>query len=258
MYHKKIYVLNPSQSKRLIAKGIVTEPRITQALNEGKIFVGRGTTNSYVLEELFKAAEIDVKFNKGDYVAGIVDSEGNKCKWSVNKGPLYPEILIDKGKKVEVKDRVSEVKKFGRNDIILKGANALDINDVPGVLIRAGDGGTIGSMFPTIMLKGLTVICPIGLEKVIQEDIIELSLIMGVDDVIDGAGIIPMPFAESFTEVEALEILFDCEVYHVASGGVRSAAGSVSLLVGTETDEEFTKIDEFMKNIIEEPDFVPN
>ncbi len=253
MHTQKVYVLTPSQSKRLISKGILQEPLFEHALENGKIFVGRGSTNAYIIEELYKRKNIKEIFNKAEYMAGMVSSDNNICSWGVNKGKIAPEIIFEKGIPRKIENRVEEVKKFGRNDIILKGANALDRNNVPAVLIRAPDGGTIGTLYPIIAVKGLKVMCPIGLEKQVNEDLIEISQLMGMDDVVDGAGMIPMPFAESFTEIDALEVLFNCEAYHVASGGIRGAEGAVSLLVSVEEPEELQKIDVLMKEILREP-----
>jgi hypothetical protein len=256
MHTQKVFVLSPSQSKRLIAKGILQEPLFEHAVENGKIFIGRGSTNAYIVEELYKLKNIKEEFNKTEYMAGMVTSENYKCSWNVNKRKIAPELVFEKGNPRKIENRVEEIKKFGRNDIILKGANALDRNDIPAVLIRAPDGGTIGSLYPIIAVKGLKVMCPIGLEKQVNEDLIEISQLMGMDDVVDGAGMIPMPFAEPFTEIDALEVMFDCEVYHVASGGIFGAEGSISLLVCTEDPQELQKIDSFMQTILKEPNLM--
>ena len=54
MKSRKIFVFNPSQAKRLIAKGTLNLIQVQDALKSGKILVGAGTTNAYVLEELLK------------------------------------------------------------------------------------------------------------------------------------------------------------------------------------------------------------
>ena len=206
------------------------------------------------VEEL-NEAEVS-KINKKEFMAGNINSQGNKCSFAVNRCNMAPEYIIEKGVIRTIEDRVEEVQKFGINDIILKGANALDINAVPAVLVQDPNGGTIGTLIPPIAVKGLKVFCPIGLEKQINEDVLEIAQIMGVDHIPGGAGMIPMPFAEPFTEIDALEMLFDCEVYHVASGGISGAEGSVSLLVIAEDDDEMKKIEELMKEIQNEPNLV--
>ena len=67
-----LVVLTSSESKRLVAKGVAALPEVRQALQEGFVIIGRGTTNAFVAEEL-TGGKIE---NKGHYAAGfIVDGE---------------------------------------------------------------------------------------------------------------------------------------------------------------------------------------
>ncbi len=269
MKSRKIFVLNPSQSRRLIAKGVVNLPQIKDALKSGKIFVCRGSTNAYVLEELYKEAGIDTKFNKADFVSGQIIPGKKFMKWWIKprSDMKIKEVLFDKGQKKEIGetgDRIKELNKFKQGDIFIKGGNLIDINGIPGVLAAGLNGGTIGTSEGSIQMKGIDVICPIGLEKMIFGEISELQHLMGqlnLDSTSEGltAGLIPMPFATVISEIEALETLFNCNVYHVASGGVGGAEGSISLLVDTyEIEEEMNKINVFMNEIAEEPIYKPN
>jgi len=47
-----LFTLTPAESKRLIARGIVSIPEVQQAKEEGYLIVGRGSTNAYIVEEL--------------------------------------------------------------------------------------------------------------------------------------------------------------------------------------------------------------
>lgn len=260
----KIYCLNPSQSRRLIAKGIVALPQIQDALKNHKILVTKGSTNAYILEELYKLAGIKATFNKGDYTAGQIVPGKKFMNWGVNVGNKASEILLDKGQIKEVTDRTKEIYDFHYGDIILKGGNAIDSNGVPAVLVGAvNGGGTIGAIAGTVIGKGIQLICPIGLEKLIMCDLNDLAQIMGSENMDSPAegmacGLFPMPFASSFTEIDALELLFNCDTYHVASGGVGGAEGSVSLLVDCYEIEDIKTIDKFMQEIASEPVYQPN
>ena len=44
--------LTPAESKRLIAKGVAVLPEVRQALEQGIVIIGRGTTNAFVVEEM--------------------------------------------------------------------------------------------------------------------------------------------------------------------------------------------------------------
>lgn len=265
MKNRKVFILNPSQSRRLIAKGILALPQVQQALSEGKLYVSRGSTNAYVLEEIYQHLGISRQFNKGDFVAGQIIPGGPEklMKWWVNKGNRIDEILFVKGKPVEFEDRVKEVRKFGQGDIFLKGANALDSDGIPAVLAGGKDGGTIGTLQGIIQAKGIELICPIGLEKMVFNSVTETQVLMGTENMDMPAegipcGLIPMPFATVITEIEAMEALFECEVYHVASGGVGGAEGSVSLLVDAYDEAEMKRIIDFMANLAQESGYQPN
>ena len=45
--------LNPSESKRLIAKALLRHAKISRALSSGVLVINLGSTNAYVAEELF-------------------------------------------------------------------------------------------------------------------------------------------------------------------------------------------------------------
>jgi hypothetical protein len=268
MKTKKAFVLNPSQSKRLIAKGIVALPQIQDALENGRIFVARGSTNAYIVEEIFKFQKIQEPFNKADYTMGQVIPGEKFMNWTSNKKPC-PEIIFEKGKKIEIEDRAKELGKFKAGDIVLKGATAIDVKGVPGVLLGAPKGGgTIGEICGTIQAKGLELICPVGLEKMIYGDLQEIYPLMGIENCEMSAegfkcGIMPMPFGTAFTELDALETLFECNAYHVQSGGVGGAEGSVGILIDTEDAEEeaeneMQEIIKFMQEIATEPVYIPN
>ena len=148
---------------------------------------------------------------------------------------------------------------MGKGDIILKGANALDPEGVAGVLIGHPKGGTCGAFWGTLKARGLRLLIPIGLEKMVSHSIIYTSTEMGIDeiDIADGikSGLFPL-IGEVFTEIEALETLFDLEVLHIASGGVGGAEGSVTLLLIGE-EEVVAKAFDFCQKLKTVPPFVP-
>ncbi|HUU41686.1 MAG TPA: hypothetical protein VMW42_12150, partial [Desulfatiglandales bacterium] len=48
-----LVVLNPAQSRRLVAKGAVACPIVQEAYKNGMIIIARGITNAFVTEEFF-------------------------------------------------------------------------------------------------------------------------------------------------------------------------------------------------------------
>lgn len=62
-----IVVVVPSESKRLIAKGVLALPEVKRVLKEGLFVVSRGTTTAYIAEEI-----LGVKLPKANCTAGII------------------------------------------------------------------------------------------------------------------------------------------------------------------------------------------
>ena len=73
---KVLIVLTPSESKRLIAKGVRKLEEVERALEHGTIIIGLGTTNAYVAEELLNALqdkdEDVAKIEKERFAAGVI------------------------------------------------------------------------------------------------------------------------------------------------------------------------------------------
>lgn len=254
--------LTPSESKRLIAKGVVEY--LKDSIDDCTVFITRGSTNAYVLEELLKFLEIDAPFNKADHITGEILAEGNMRLWSNKR--RKPEIVIKKREIQDVKDdaeRLKIVQHMKAGDVVIKGANAIDHTGMAGVLV--GDpntGGTVGSLYGIIKAKGLDLVCPVGLGKMVMGEINETSNIAGANfcKFSQGmpVGLFPLA-ANVITEIEALEMLFDCEVFHLASGGLGKAQGSVVLLIEAAEDEELDKIKAFLDdNVFGEEALEPN
>lgn len=227
---KALITLLPHESKKLIAVGVTAIDWIKEKMKEGKIFVARGTTNAYVLEEMLAIAE----FDKSRYVAGQIVPDGERLTSCPAKKRLKEIFFID-GKSQEVDSPQEALKVMEKGDVVIKGANALDIDGVAGVLLGHPEGGTCGSFWGSLIAKGLRLLIPISLEKLVSHSILYTSAEMGIEEIdyADGykSGLFPL-LGEVFTEVEALETLFDLyEVLHIASGGVGGAEGAITLLL---------------------------
>ncbi len=84
-------VLNPSESRRLLAKATVTLPEIQNAWKNGIIIIGRGITNAYVAEEFFN---IPIEPKAGQAAGLICNGIANN-----NAGPpVCTWHVIEKGK----------------------------------------------------------------------------------------------------------------------------------------------------------------
>ena len=257
-------VLTPSESKKLIAKGIAEylKPLLE---NGASVLVTRGSTNAYVLVELQAMLGIDQPFSKADFITGEI-LPGDKRLWANKKECRKPEILFEGKAAREVTDasRVEIVRAMKRGDFIIKGANAVDPNGVAGVLVGdQNQGGTIGALHGIARAKGIDILVPIGLEKLVANDLDLACQLAGANNCkwAQGmpVGIFPVSGGIVMTEIEALELLFDVDAYHIASGGLDGAKGAVSLLIESEEDDELERCKAFLESsVFGEPDLQPN
>jgi len=229
---KRQVVLTVSEAKRLIAKGVAALPEVRRAMEEGMVVVATGTTNAYVLEELRGEA-----FDKRRYRSGITTPKAPERLEEPQEEPI-PDIVFRKGVVAEELNRYNAVEHMGKGDVYIKGANALDyLCGVAGVLIGSPTGGTVGAVLGSIIGKKINLVIPVGLEKLVYEDINMLSLLASEDDS-EGPSLWPIT-GTIVTEIEALETLTGVEAYLYAAGGIAGAEGAVRLLIeGTEEQVE--------------------
>ena len=118
-------------------------------------------------------------------------------------------------------------------DVFIKGANALNYDQqVAGILVGHPMGGTI-STYAALISRKVKLIIPIGLEKLVYEDINELSRASRIADDHPSAPVVSLfPMTGTIvTEIEALRLLCGVEARLLAAGGVAGAEGAVWLLL---------------------------
>jgi len=241
-------ILNPADSRRLLAKATVALPEIRNAWKEGTIIIARGITSAYISEELF-----DIKVEpKGAQTVGIVCSGIT----TAYKGPPpCTRHVIRDGKVVEGADSNAEILNFGPDDVFIKGANAIDAEGVPGVYVASIKAGTIGMAWPIVTPRNAHLIISVSLEKLVPS-VIEAAKHTGVYYFKYSTGVpvklIPVPLAKVITEIQAFAILAGVRAYHMGSGGVGGSEGSVHLSL--EGDEESVeKAFDLVKSVKGEP-----
>ncbi|MCX8094684.1 MAG: hypothetical protein N3D74_00625 [Caldisericia bacterium] len=230
---KGIVVLRPSMSKRLIAKGVKELLNSMGVLNKGIVFIGLGSTNSFIVEEI-----LEKNFEKEKYMAGYIGD----CKLSVLDKDirLNPIILVDGKPSNENPDEV--IKRMGKNDVFIKGANAIDPEGNIGVIVADKNGGTVGRYIGTILARGVKWIAPVSLGKLIP-DVIEASYFAKIEEIDLSMGlpsaIFPIVNALPFNEIDAFEILFEVDAVLLAKGGLWEDEGSI--VIGIEGEEKNVK-----------------
>jgi hypothetical protein len=224
---KAAFTLIPSESKRLIGKGVAQMAEVKLANEKGYVIVNGGTTNAYVAQELLGSKEPTPQ----KYTAGT-STHRTLCVTDADKRTPFP-IIFYKGERSS-KTLSEALNDFHKETVIIKGANAIDAKGRVGVISSGFDGGTMGATLGTAVSQGLKYIVPVGLEKLVPcvEEACActgaktLDYTMGAD-----FGMFLIPNAKVVTEIEALNILADVEAKHVASGGVGESAGAVVLVI---------------------------
>lgn len=223
--------LTPSESKRIIAMGVKKLPVIQQALKKGIILITLGTTNAYVAEEL-----TGKKIDHARYAAGYIDGTTTV----VPQDKRLPAIALKNGKEVNADTIINEMTS---QDVVIKGANALDPNGVAGVMMANPVGGTTGTILGTVMAKGINLVIPVGLEKSIPYSVIESSKRIGIQRCSKATGLPVgmMPLCgKVVTEVEALTLLGAEDVFPIGAGGINGGEGSITLcVIGDKADDIF-------------------
>ncbi|MBN2397303.1 MAG: hypothetical protein JXI32_02900 [Deltaproteobacteria bacterium] len=241
-----LFTLTPAESKRLIAKGIVSLPEVKQAKEEGYLLVGRGSTNGYIAEELLGKPIEKERYAVGQVIRGIT------C--ALVQGVRMQPVTFHKNKLLDVEPS-TVIDKLGPGDVLLKGANAVDHMGHVGVVMANPMGGTMGQFFLPMKARGATIIYPVGLEKMIPS--VEEASTMGGVYVIERsigvpAGMVCVTDGTAYTELDALEDLFDVDAVHFASGGYGGAEGAVTIIVEG-YDEDVNRCCDYIEDIKGEP-----
>jgi len=218
-------VFKPEESKKLLAKAVSQLPEVVRALNEGIVVIGGGTTNAYIAREI-TGRNIEVgRFTAGRIYNGLLDATPKEER-------LKPMILI-KGGHVEM-PMSDALSKYTGNDVFIKGANAIDPEGNAGVLAASDVGGTVGAFWALAISRGASVICPVGLEKLIPSvpaAVMEAGQERFQFNMGKKVGLLQLSGAKVITEIQALAILYNLQAVQIAAGGIGGSEGSVVLSV---------------------------
>ena len=242
--------LTVAQGKRLIARGVARHPYVREKMSSGMIIITRGTTNTYIAEEL---AGLDAP--RGSFMLGNMSpvSVGDPAE-GVAK---HPDVILVDGKRADI-GLEEALKLLKEGDIVFKGGNMLDYeNRQVAVCVGSPTGGTVGKIEPYVGDGKATLFIPIGLEKQVYGDLKEY------EDALDGKvkrlNGVPRLYVYRtgivFTEIEAIRQFADVGVFPLASGGIAGREGGISLVVyGPEG--EVSKILDEVKSLENEPAFL--
>ena len=235
--------LTPTESKKLIAKGIAAMDLLKKARKHGMVVIHPSSTTLFLLEELTGTRP------EGVWVCGVVLPKGMCISRELQESQFHGRLakeqrsdlgqfpfswVLENGEYRTSLPLASVLDRMGRGDVYIKGANAIDPDGKVGVLYASEGAGTIGKVIAASRRKGFAILLPIGLEKVIPTPIAQAAkaasrertdAAMGIP-----VGLIPVP-GKAVTEVEAIDLLSGARAVAVAAGGLGGAEGSVTLVI---------------------------
>lgn len=214
--------LTVSESKKLIAKGVAQTDIVKNAMKQGILAIGPGSTNGYIVEEI-----TGERIDKRSFITGRTLPSGYKGpKMSYTR----PDLVIREGERLNVYGR-DVLPEMRPGDVYIKGANALNYRKKQvGVLIGDPTGGGVGAALGTIVARRIRYLHPVGLEKDMSADLNRVALFSNRDKEGKGPTLWVVP-GDIYTEIEALKTLADVEAQHVSSGGVAGAEGAIWLAI---------------------------
>ena len=215
-------VFTVSESKRLIAKAVARMPIVENALKNGTVIVCRGTTNTYVAEEL-----LGQKIPHGAFVLGHVSPQ--KGGQQMPKVDPMPEVVLVKGQHRPDLTLEEALPRLAPSDVVIKGGNALDYaNGTVGVWTGSPTGGTTGKIMPYVTAGKVHLVIPIGLEKQVAGKVVDIA--GKINQPADNLTKVPrmrILTGQIVTEIEALKILAKVEPFQASAGGIGGAEGAV-------------------------------
>ena len=237
---RALFVLTPAESKRLIGKAVAALPEVKHAQKNDYLLIGHGSTNVYVAEEVLGKEKIAELLDRNTYLSGLL-VRGTLCSTlAQEKGPI---LLLKQGQLEPPAATMSDIlRDFGRDAVFIKGASAVDTRGHAAVFMAHPEGGTIGWAMGTILARGIRLIVPVGLEKLVAS--VEKAVLSCGQQTLDYSqglkvGMMPLTGAKVITEIEALQILAGVDSIHVASGGTSGTEGAVVLVAeGDKTEIE--------------------
>lgn len=240
---KTVFTLTSAESRRLIAKAVVSMPEFKKAWENAYVLLAGGTTNAFIAQELLGKEGIE----PARCTVGL-STDGLLCVTHLDSRKSFPNVFYH-GEAVE-KTLAEALSDYHAETIVIKGANAVDMNRNIGIVTAGFDGGTIPRIIGPVTSKGLKFITPVGLEKLVPS-VPAAAAAVGAStiDISMGAdfGMYCLSNTTVVTELEAIDLLFGVKGTLVCCGGVGGNEGAVTIAAVGE-DDDVKALVEFLEN----------
>jgi len=223
--------LTVTGAKRIIAKAVASFPEVRRALESGRLVLKGGTTVSALCEELgFGPLLITGRVTPRGTVTTILPP---------GESPVPHMVVVEDGKVQDAyKDIEGLLARLCHEDVVVISPNAFDAFGAAATMAGRPGGGPPGAVWAGIQARGVQVILPAGLEKMIPGRIADAVQAAGQQrmDLAMGACVGLMPiFGRIVTEIEACLALGAVGVTVVGRGGINGAEGATTLAVEGES-----------------------
>ena len=143
-------------------------------------------------------------------------------------GEFPGDVVLADGVWLKGKTIFDVVDDLTAGDVVLKGANALDVRrGHAAVCIEHSQAGTIGAALQAVAGRRVRLIVPVGLEKRVSANVMDLAAELNSPGS-EGPRMLPLP-GQTFTELDAVALLTGAVAKLLAAGGVYGAEGSVRI-----------------------------
>ena len=254
--------LIPSESKKLIAKALAEMDEVKRARDHGVVVMHPSSSTLFLVEELLGRTPESEVWMCGAITPRAACGDDAVKVWMTThpeaRGKGGPEAfpfswVFEKGRLSQGETLASLFGRMGPDDVYVKGVNAIDPQGKAGVLIGNDvEGGTIGKVLAAQRQKGFTVICPVGLEKLIPisieeavaaaKDRLNLTYAMGAR-----CSLLPCQ-GKVVTELVAIRVLSGATATPIGAGGVDGAEGAITLVISG-LDYQVQKAIEFIEDV---------
>ena len=237
--------LTPAAGKQLIALALSQNKDILEALENHTLVIVAGTTNTYISREIL--AKIGESFEGRHFFRGIVSGSPVPADLPEMDG----DVIIEKGRWIHGKIVQEAAPALKSGDVILKGANAVDLaTGDAAVLIGHPEGGTLTGIIQAAIGRRVKVMVPAGVEKRVQGPVNALCQLCNAPE----AGGVRLALApgKAYTEIDAIRELTGAEATLIAAGGICGYEGCAWFQC-TGTEEQLEKVKEYAHLVKDTP-----